>query len=389
MGKEKMSNIDVKRINRNRVYRYINKHSRLSRPDISHALGISSPTVLHIVGELLEKGLISEDGTLESTGGRKAKALSPIHDANYAVGLDIAQDHIGMVLTDLSGAVLKRFRKPKHFEYSEAYLEDISRELTDFIHEARVPEEKLLGAGISIPGIINARDRVLTVSHALKLKSIPCDEISKYIPFDCVFTNDANAAAIAEISCFENDSTALYLSLNNVVGGAVITPKIVSAYADVETSWCSENIYMGDNWKSGEIGHMTLIPSGKPCYCGQKGCLDAYCAAKNLAALTDGSLHLFFKRLDSDKKLQAVWSEYLRNLAASINSLRMLMDCNIIVGGDVGGYMEPHIGRLREYLREINTFYEDASYLRSCKYKVEASAFGAALLHIERFINSV
>jgi len=387
MSKEKVSNMDIKRINRNRVYRYINRHSRLSRPDISHALEISSPTVLHIVNELIEKGLISEDGTLESTGGRKAKALSPIHDANYAVGLDITQNHIGMVLADLSGAALKHIRIQKPFEYSEAYLEDLSRELTGFITEARISKKKLLGVGISLPGIVNSKDKIITVSHALKLKNIPCEEISRHIPFTCVFTNDANAAAIAEISCFEDGSTALYLSLSNSVGGAVITPEIAAAYAG--TPWCSANIYMGDNWKSGEIGHMTLIPGGKTCYCGRSGCLDAYCAAKHLAALAGGSLELFFKRLPGDKALQSAWDEYLLKLAVSINSLRMLMDCSIIVGGYVGSYMEPYIGQLKEHLKKINTFNEDASYIRPCKYKVEASALGAALLHIERFISSV
>ena len=56
----------------------------------------------------------------------------------------------------------------------------------------------------------------------------------------------------------------------------------------------NNEIYYGDRMHSGEFGHMTLEINGRQCYCGKKGCVDAYCNAQNLSNLTDGDLGRFF-----------------------------------------------------------------------------------------------
>ncbi|MDR2870586.1 MAG: winged helix-turn-helix domain-containing protein, partial [Deferribacteraceae bacterium] len=145
----KVSNIDVKRVNRNQVFRYINHHGRLSRPELAKALHMSSPTILFITNELIEKGIIREEGELDSTGGRKAKALMPIHNARCAIGLDITQSHICMVLTDLSGAVIHHTRIRRQFEHSKQYNDNLAELLLAFMDECHVVKERLLGVGLS------------------------------------------------------------------------------------------------------------------------------------------------------------------------------------------------------------------------------------------------
>ena len=112
--KRSTSNQEVKKLNRNRVFRYVNSREETSMPEISAALSISGPTVLKIVNELKEEKLIREVGEFESTGGRKAKAIAAVRDVKYAIGLDITKNHVGIVYTDLSGKALKheRVRKP-------------------------------------------------------------------------------------------------------------------------------------------------------------------------------------------------------------------------------------------------------------------------------------
>jgi predicted ArsR family transcriptional regulator len=153
MSNNHTSNIDVKRLNRNRVFRYINRHERLSKQELAQALGMSSPTVLFITNELIEKGVIREEGVFESTGGRKAKALSPIHDARFALGLDITRNHIGIVLTNLSGKVLEHIRMQKKFENSEQYRHFLSESLLSFNHDAGVPGEKSWGWVFPCPAL--------------------------------------------------------------------------------------------------------------------------------------------------------------------------------------------------------------------------------------------
>ena len=63
------TNIEVKKNNRNRIFRYICKNGIVSNPDISYKLKMSLPTVTQITKELIEMGLVEENGELQSTGG--------------------------------------------------------------------------------------------------------------------------------------------------------------------------------------------------------------------------------------------------------------------------------------------------------------------------------
>lgn len=83
----------------------------------------SWPTVLQNVKELMAMGLVQEVGTFESTGGRKARAFAPVRDARLAVGLEITQNHVGAVLVDLSGNLLRYERKKRLYERSDTYAE--------------------------------------------------------------------------------------------------------------------------------------------------------------------------------------------------------------------------------------------------------------------------
>ena len=70
MDKKKITNIEVKKKNRNEVFRYICKRGTVSNPDISYNMKISLPTATQITKELIAEGLLEEMGELKSTGGR-------------------------------------------------------------------------------------------------------------------------------------------------------------------------------------------------------------------------------------------------------------------------------------------------------------------------------
>ncbi|HBE79860.1 MAG TPA: hypothetical protein DDW65_19090, partial [Firmicutes bacterium] len=300
--------------------------------------------------------------------------IAPVNDARYAIGIDITQNHIGFALTDLSGNVLTHTRQYKPFVHERQYFIDLGELVMKFLSVSNISEEQFLGFGISIPGIVSSDNKKITFSHALGISDVPCNIFSQFIPYPCIFMNDANAAIIADLYRIPERYTTIYLSLSNSVGGAIYLGKS----NDWERNQLIDNLYFGDNCRSGEFGHMTLIPGGKKCYCGKDGCLDAYCSAKNLSKLTDGN-----------QEFTNIWEEYLSNLAIAINNLRMAFDCQVIIGGYVGSYIEPYISYLHEKAALLNTFESNALYIKPCCYKIEASALGAALRHIERFISTI
>ncbi len=385
------NSLEVKKLNRNRVFRYVNGRRETSMPDISAALDISGPTVLTIVKELKSAGVVEEVGALESTGGRKAKAIASVKEARYAVGMDITGNHVGFAYTDLSMKVLDHERIRKHFYNEEEYFQEIGELLKDFIARNNIPEGQIEGVGIALPGIVDREKNILTRSHVLGVQEASNRMWTKYIPYPCELLNDANAAAITEDICCERpESNMVYLSLSNSVGGAVIFADEMKSNMGTKVGNDDMTMYMGNNWRSGEFGHMVIHSEGRTCYCGKKGCLDAYCSALKLAGLEEGNLSAFFREMESgNEEYKRIWEDYLQDLAIAVDNLRMCFDCEIVLGGYVGNHMEPYIERFKEIVAKKNIFGGSGEYVRVCQYREESSAYGAALYQIENYISKI
>ncbi len=369
------NNRDVKKNNRIDTLRAILSCGRISQPALAARLGHSGPTVLQNVRELIALGLVTEAGVFDSTGGRKAKAFAPVYDAHLAIGMEITRTHLGLVVIDLAGQLVCHERSRLPFSMTTDYLQALRDAVDNLIQEKKIPEDKILGVGISLPGILDSTGTMLTSSHVLHVYNVATENFSRYISYPCFFINDANAAGLAEVYDHDSRESLVYLSLSNSVGGAILI---------------DGHLYTGSHQRAGEFGHNTLVPDGRRCYCGKRGCLDAYCNANVLAELTGGSLPLFFEGLRAGQpQCTHAWNEYLDHLAVAVNNLHMSFDCNVVAGGYVGSYLEEFGGHFREMLAARNTFEPDATYFRFCRHKVGASAIGAALLPVEDFLGSL
>ena len=252
-----MARAEKRNITKSKIVNYIINHEATSKVELSKDLNLSMPTVLSNVNELLANGIAVETGEYESTGGRKAKRISINPAYRYAVGIRITAKHAGFVLVNLSYEIEKYERIRLEFSTEAAYYLQLSEALERFLSDVE-HRERILGIGISIPGIVNSKERMLIKSHALQLENYSLSFLEQVFSLPVYFENDANAAMMAED--LNNYRNALYLSLNNTLGGAFcIDGKLIP----------------GANQKAGEFGHMILVPGGKKCYCGKQGCADA------------------------------------------------------------------------------------------------------------------
>lgn len=365
---------EIKRNNKIRIAKFISRQGFTSKSEITSRLGISMPTTLQNVKELMQAGIVKECGEYQSTGGRKAKALSIASDAAYAVGMDITAHHITLVLVNMRRELVQKERLRMPFADELSYYKAMGEQLEAFIKRADVGQEKIQGVGISLPGIVDREEKALLISHVVTFsgKSISFKEYQKFIGFPFELENDANSAARAEF--MEISKNAVYLSLSGTVGGAICL---------------GGRMYRGEQYKSGEFGHMIIEKNGRTCYCGKKGCVDAYCASGILEE-AGGTLDGFFEKLEKgDLRCRDIWEEYLDYLALAVANLRMAFDCDIVLGGYVGGYLEEFLPALNRKIRKYNNFDRDTSYVRTGRYKLEAAAYGATLPFVERFFESL
>lgn len=371
----KATNIEIKKINRNNIYRIVLAKENTSKQEIAYQLNISIPTVSQNLSELIENGLVRENGSFQSTGGRKAKIISSNPTARVALGLDITPNHVNLVMVNLSSHVMKSQRYRLPFQRGKAYYATLEKLIDDMVKSSKVSREHILGVGVSLPAIIGSDRRSVLYAPLFDGLTELYEDLSDYIKYSYYFMNDANAGGFAELYNNPSSRNVLYLSLSNTVGGAV---------------FMNGKLYYGEDMRSGEFGHMTLIPGGRRCYCGNAGCVDTYCSALLLSNVTDGNLALFFEKLSEGEPLcKEAWEEYLYYLIIVINNLNVSFDCSVLLGGYVGRYLGPHLEEIRERVVEHCNFRMNPSSIQVSRLNEEASAMGAALYYINEFISQI
>lgn len=368
-----MEFIEKKRSNKGRIAKFISVMGSTSKAEIARSLQLSMPTTLQCIKELTSMGIVQEHGEYESTGGRRAKALSIAKEAGCMVGVDLTNNHVTMVMVNGKKEIIASERCRIPFENNREYQISLEDRIVSFIGSCKKEKKKILGVGFSLPGIVNQEQKLLIRSHTLKVKNISFRNIGDALGYPYRVVNDANSAAYAEIG--HRMENAVYLSLSNTVGGAV----------------CMGNkLYEGENFKSAEFGHMIIAYEGKTCYCGKKGCLDAYCRAGILEEAFGDSLEEFFERVRKQEACALeVWKEYLEFLAIAVSNLRMAFDCDIVLGGYVGGYIQEFLPDLSAKIQKYNNFDVDTAYIHAGRYKFEASAYGAALPFLDDFLENI
>lgn len=362
-----------KRINKIRIAKFISASGSTSKAEIAAQLKLSMPTTLQNVKELTEAGIVVEEGEYESTGGRKAKVLSISKNAGYAVGVDITNNHITIVMVNTRKEIVASERQSIAFENTSIYFENLEELIKRFIVGSGVEDSKVLGVGFSLPGIVDKEQSLLIRSHTLKVEMLSFRDVGNALGYPYALENDANSAAYAELG--QSSANAVYLSLSNTVGGAI---------------YMTDHLYEGENLKSAEFGHMIIERCGRACYCGKQGCIDAYCRAGILLEHGCESLEAFFGTVRrGEENAVKVWEEYLEYLAIAVSNLRMAFDCDIVLGGYVGGFIEEFMPQLTQKVKKYNNFDSDTDYLRTGRYKFEASVYGATLGFINRFFETM
>lgn len=373
----KSDNIDRKRATRNSIYRYLYDSKEFcSRQTLANALGLSLPTVYQNLAELMELGLVCTTDEKLSTGGRKVEGLSIVSQARFALGVSISVNSFRISEVDLKMNELayKKISLPRSNSL-EDYVDLLKREIEQFLDEFKIDRERLLGVGIALPGVVSEDGSKLEYAPTLNLCNVSFDRFEKECPYPVHIENDANCGGGAEWFVRDSIKNVAYLSLEHGIGGAVFG---------------NGAPYYGDNHRSGEFGHICVEPGGLRCSCGRQGCLEAYCSVGRISTDIGVTEEEFFQGLrnGSIEYIQR-WENYLHHLAIGINNIRMVLDCDVVLGGFMSEYIEPYLPRLKEYLTALNPFGEDADYIKLSRCRKHTIPMGAALYYIIKFLDEL
>lgn len=187
----------------------------------------------------------------------------------YAIGIDIGGTNTDMGLVREDGKIIARSNIPTNaYTQLEPYIKDIMGCISKLMQDNDI--EAIEGIGIGAPNgnfytgcVDNAPN--LTIKGVLNFEQ----EMHKYMQVPVVLSNDANAAAYGELiyGGAKGLTNFIMFTLGTGVGsGIVIDRKLVH----------------GSTGGAGELGHAILIPEGRQCSCGRKGCLETYTSARGI-----------------------------------------------------------------------------------------------------------
>lgn len=368
---------DRKRATRNSIYHYLyNSKDFCSRQILANELGLSLPTVYQNLSELMELGLVCITDEKLSTGGRRVEGLSIVEDARFAIGVSISDDALRISAADLRLNELA-YKKVtmRHSENYIAYAQRLRTELDCFINELEIDRGRLLGVGIAFPGIVSKDGMTLEYAPTLGLKNVSLKELGSELPYEIHIENDANCGGGTERFARDGKENIAYLSIEEGIGGAVFTNGMP---------------YFGDNHRSGEFGHICVEPGGLRCSCGRQGCLEAYCSSRRISTDIGITIEEFFDGIQNRNVDYCMkWESYLYHLASGINVIRMVLDCDVVLGGFMTEYLADSMPRLGEYLAALNSFERSSDYLHLSRQRKHAIPMGATLYFITKFLDEL
>ncbi len=328
---------DRKRATRNSVYHYLyNCKDFCSRQILANELGLSLPTVYQNLAELMELGLVCATDEKLSTGGRRVEGLSIVEDARFAVGVSVSDDALRISAVDLRlNELAYKKVSMRHPDDRMIYVKRIRDELDCFIDEIGIDRGRLLGVGIAFPGIVSKDGMTLEYAPTLGLRNVSLKEFSENSPYEIHIENDANCGGGAEQFAREGKENIAYLSIEEGIGGAVFSSRRISTDLGIALEEFFEGI--------------------------QNRNIDYYMK----------------------------WESYLYHLATGINNIRMVLDCDVVLGGFMTEYLADSMPRLREYLAALNSFEHSADYVHLSRQRKHAIPMGATLHFITKFLDEL
>jgi len=260
---------DLKRSNRSHLLNLLYFNEPTTRLDLSQLAGLSPATVTKIIGELIAENIVIETGVEDSHGGRPRTTLRIDQQYGYFIGVDVGETHIYVELFDIK---LNSISDIKYaLKTSEILPQDIIPLITGGVRtlqaSSNVPDEKILGVGIGVPGIVDREGGVSIFAPNWGWRNVSLLRLlQREMHLPILLDNGAQAMALAEMwfGAGKGLKNLVVLLIGTGIGSGVIA---------------DGSLYRGTSNSAGEWGHTCIDPNGPPCRCGSCGCVEAFAGA--------------------------------------------------------------------------------------------------------------
>jgi len=298
----------------------------------------------------------------------------------YSIGVDLGGTNLRAAAVDQDGNLLAQVSTSTSPEKGREY---VINEIVESIQELRSKqlEGRFAGVGIGVPGfILMDKGVVLNSNNLAFLENIPLrDEIERRLGAPVILENDANAAALGEcwIGAGADVSDLVLLTLGTGIGGGIVY---------------KGRVMHGFLGMAGELGHITVVPNGNPCGCGNVGCLEKHASATAITCLAElmkvtphpnpTAEDIYNLAVAGDQKAQQVFRSVGEALGIALATLINTFNfpLYLLSGGPLPAWDYFAPAMIEEVSRRSFTYRNTKTRIEKAKLGSKAGLFGAAYL---------
>jgi predicted NBD/HSP70 family sugar kinase len=349
-----------------------------TQADLARRTGLSTATISNIVTKMAAEQLVSVEPTNQH--GRRAVSVRLLGgNGSVAAGIGFGRRHLRVVLVspDYRIAAEDSIALPQGFLPSDglALAEDLIERL---MVSADVSRSSLVGIGVGIPGAINQLTR-MPVQGAVSVEwenFDPFGELEGRFAVPIVVDNDANLGAVSELiwGPYGRVSNLIYLKIGTGIGtGLILNGAPFGGAAGV----------------TGEVGHFEVVPGGRSCRCGNRGCLEAEASTSamiersrpNLSTV-ESTEDLLAGALAGDAAIHRVIEDAAMHVGKVLGDLASVLNPEVIViGGPLVRLGDIILDPIRKgFYRHTLSVVRDATTLSLSSLDDRGEALGAAAL---------
>lgn len=259
------SQAGIAETNRSRIMRHLYRNGVSSRAQIATALGLTPAAITKITAQLIEAHAIEETGDLDGKKNRRSIGLALDTAHFHVIGVKFARSLVQIGVFDLTGNQSSLTTLP--YVSNDTIGETIATvhsTIEQLLHE----DPTIVAIGMAVPGpYLRNNGHTAVVSSMQGWRAINfIDEFANSFTVPVFIEQDARAGVLAN-SLFDPNSNgepnlAYYLVGEGVGLGVIDHGRIINGALGTAT----------------EIGHVSIDVNGKPCDCGNIGCLERYCS---------------------------------------------------------------------------------------------------------------
>lgn len=385
---------DIRLINTKKIIYALRNCPPMTKKELAERLDLSLPTIASIAKGLEDSGYILDCGRTYAAVGRKPSLIALNEDACYMVGVHITTHSRDIAVVNFGGEILARNERSKAFSGTEQYWREIADEIDRLIEENGIDRNLVNGIRLAVPYVLYPQFWVNARLKSKPKNMIPIEEVPKLFSFDTDLIEVAIAAGVPRYWYGKLDRDAAVIFLSRYIEGCILRK-------EPSTGNISANACL--------VGHMSLNYRGRDCFCGKKGCFQEYCSTSLIIDKINGldtshdvigrfpknkiiNWEMFFKALEEGNREYAeLWDKYLDMLASAIHNIRILLNSDIIICGEISEYIARYKHVLSEKIAvcSLDRDSDVEEYLHTSGLSRYDACIGAALSRIDSLVETI